>query len=226
MNKIPSLFQRNYDGDRLVRDEAVIAMYREGYSTSEVGLKFDLHSSYVSRILKRHSEPARTTQSRKVASASRRIIDPSIEKMIVEFCADNRNLAYLAGIVDGEGCLLIYRKRDKRNTRHFRCILKVSNTSMRLISWLTSHLGGTFATVTSANLPVYHWAIEGPALKMLLEQLVPHLVIKWEIAHLLIRMQERLLFGSSGVRLSEDERLARETLFHQYVEERIEAKGR
>ena len=207
----------------------IVTMYEAGYSTTQVAKHFGIHSSYVSRLLKRFEVKARTGQVRKWDSAKAKPQKWPQWDLLNEFRKNRAALAYLAGIVDGEGCLMIYRKPDKRGMLHFRVVVKVSNTSKRLIDWLTSQLGGTVShsySQESSKLTVYHWNCEGPKAAMLLIELLPYLVIKSELALTLIEMQKAMRFTSTGVQLPEELKEERERLFALYQEERKVMRGR
>lgn len=57
----------------------------------------------------------------------------------VEVTTDPAKLAYLAGIIDGEGSIVPYNKSAAK--RYWRIV--VGNTSEDLIQWLKSNFGGT-----------------------------------------------------------------------------------
>jgi len=97
-------------------------------------------------------------------------------------------LAYMAGIIDGEGCF--YIGTVKKNTKdgyvntHYVSLLKISNTDYSLIEWLKK----TFAVEASActrstssrkfEREVFDWVVTGDRLLDLSEQVLPFLVIK------------------------------------------------
>jgi len=53
--------------------------------------------------------------------------------------------AYMAGLIDGEGCISIYRfpstSRIKRNT--YNMILRIGNTSKDMIDWINNNYEGS-----------------------------------------------------------------------------------
>jgi len=84
--------------------------------------------------------------------------------------------AYIAGIIDGEGyikCSLIYGKVD------------VSNTSIELLEWLKSKLGGS---ICKKSIPkptqhqAYTWQLSKIRAKGLLKLVSPYLIVKKETA--------------------------------------------
>ena len=100
---------------------------------------------------------------------------------------DPIKLAYLAGIIDGEGCLYIGQATSARNgkiIRHHRCCLKVDSTDQILIDWLIDNFDGLNSAHTrwtskkKYEREVHTWVVTGDKLLELCEQILPYLVIK------------------------------------------------
>jgi len=96
-------------------------------------------------------------------------------------------LAYLAGIIDGEGCLHIGQANTNHKskiTRHHRCCLKVDNTDEILIDWLVSNFQGLNSARTrwtskkKYERSIHTWVVTGDKLLEICEALLPYLVIK------------------------------------------------
>ncbi len=81
-------------------------------------------------------------------------------------------LAYLAGIIDGEGSIFNgynHNGVDKRIPR-----ITVRNKDVELKRWLLKNIGGS-----TDNGECYHWIVNGAInVKVLLEALSPYLIIK------------------------------------------------
>jgi hypothetical protein len=99
--------------------------------------------------------------------------------------------AYFAGIMDGEGSIMVLTKRDT-------CILKlsVSNTHRPLIAWL-QEITGIGSIVTQRRASERHsecryWQCYSEAAESLLKQILPYLRIKRAQADLALSVQERL----------------------------------
>lgn len=98
-------------------------------------------------------------------------------------------LAYLAGIIDGEGCISVDAVPSPSTgapSHNLRVV--VTNTSERLILWLKS-IGGTVRlsqrrTVPRHWLPIYRWVVHGKNASTLLAAILPFLVIKRDQAML------------------------------------------
>ena len=64
-------------------------------------------------------------------------------------------LAYLAGIIDGEGCFVIgcYAFSKKTGVPHFHTTVQVTSTDRILIEWLVDNFGGKVAAYTPKQTP-------------------------------------------------------------------------
>jgi hypothetical protein len=97
---------------------------------------------------------------------------------------------YLAGLIDGEGSIQIYKHRG---TYEYR--LKIGNTDLRLMQWLISNVGGKYYTETNRNKDkhktLHQWRTTGiNNTKKVLEEVVPFLVLKQEQAKILLKYFE------------------------------------
>lgn len=107
---------------------------------------------------------------------------------------NEHNLAYLAGILDGEGHMSV--TVDRKNRRHFAAV-GVSNTSWQLMEWLHSNFGGNIIHRTNpANKQFwrdrYEWRIYTKAIDGLLPKVLPFLVVKAPQARLILDLRESL----------------------------------
>ena len=92
-------------------------------------------------------------------------------------------LAYLAGIIDGEGCIYLgHIKRGEDLVWH--SVMKVTNCDLDLITWLENVFGGCtskhgrWTSKKAFFRPVYGWNATGAMLDYLLPLIRPYLVIK------------------------------------------------
>ena len=108
-------------------------------------------------------------------------------------------LAYLAGIIDGEGTLFIgnYGNKDKiRGTGFFQTIMAVTTTGKCLTDWLYDNFGGWKSEYTpkqravNCKGPVHSWKCTGDRLTHLCELILPYLVIKTEQSKILLEMRK------------------------------------
>ena len=121
---------------------------------------------------------------------------------------------YLAGIIDGEGCIMLARHLGKHDKHVYHLYLSIANTSMALHRWLEERLPGAgyVKQHQQAKLDArpganpehwksrYDWIVSGNrVVSVLLREIAPYLVIKREQAELL---------AGGYVHLSADEREA------------------
>lgn len=104
---------------------------------------------------------------------------------------DKAKYSYLAGIIDGEGCLLVSRS-NRGNYMNYYGRIHVKNTDYRLIQWLLDHFGGNVHSGTPTDLEkhskAYSWYFSGDAhdKETLLLALMPYLIVKKEQAKILV----------------------------------------
>ena len=108
--------------------------------------------------------------------------------------SNKQHWSYLAGIIDGEGCISISDTRKNTYTK-FDVNFNVTNTSLPLMKWLIEHFGGVYYTKgyngQSSHKPhwrtSYNWRPKGRRNReILLLGVLPYLVIKKEQAKLLL----------------------------------------
>ena len=102
---------------------------------------------------------------------------------------DIENLAYVAGIVDGEGSITITTNAAKRT---FCSFIYVSNTDIRLMDWLHATYGGSVYTLPNQgdnHKTAFRWALFGKKAGGFIECIRPYLKIKCEQADIVIAFQ-------------------------------------
>jgi len=110
-------------------------------------------------------------------------------------------LAYTAGIIDGEGCIMLSRKNynPPRIGYYIRLCITVGNTNEWLIHWLKMQFGG-IVTVATPALPnskdAWRWTLTSWQALSFLELILPYLQLKRPQAELGIKFQrERKKFA-------------------------------
>ena len=106
---------------------------------------------------------------------------------------------YLAGIVDGEGALVI-SKHISSNKRgyNYQTRLEISNTVEALPLWIQENFGGRVSVYTRNQTPknsrktVYRWVCEGERLTHICELILPFSVIKKEEIDIILKMRHHL----------------------------------
>lgn len=107
-------------------------------------------------------------------------------------------LAYLAGIIDGEGSIYIgnFSCNKKTGAKYYQTNMEVTNTDKRLIDWLVQNIGGRKCSYTAKQTPknsrkaVFRWIVSGNLLTQLCHLLLPYLVIKKEQCEIMINMRK------------------------------------
>jgi hypothetical protein len=111
-------------------------------------------------------------------------------------------LAYLAGIVDGEGCFTIeinppttYRKGTL-----YTCRLTITNTDKRLLDWLLDKVGGTvFARkIINGRKPCFSWRIYANGIDIIVPKIIPYLICKKEEALVIMKFRSTFKNGRSN----------------------------
>ena len=107
---------------------------------------------------------------------------------------------YVAGIIDGEGCLGVYTRsrqmmgsRQITSSRSFRPRLSIGNTSFELLYWLQACFGGYLRVVPSHNT-TGHWKDYGilnlqnvQVIFEICRRTCPYLIVKRAQAELVLR---------------------------------------
>src|SRR5881396_3370006 len=98
-------------------------------------------------------------------------------------------LAYFAGIIDGEGCLALHESVSQNGLPFHTASLRVANTNERMIAWIQARFPGKvdFRTQRNENAKsMWQWALFGTSVETVLIAVLPYLVCKHEQAELLI----------------------------------------
>lgn len=104
----------------------------------------------------------------------------------------NTLYAYMAGLIDGEGCINITDgKYNDRPGKHYQVRLFIGNTDRSLMLWLQQHFGGR-VNKHQQNIkwkPCYTWTIISKKAYHMLTCVYKYLVIKQAQAGLAIVFQ-------------------------------------
>lgn len=88
---------------------------------------------------------------------------------------EDSKLAYLAGIVDGEGCFSALVNKNGRGEPHRVADLTVVQKDRRLLDWIKQFYGGN---VSKMGNRLFQWKIRGRKAKALALRLQPMLIVK------------------------------------------------
>lgn len=93
--------------------------------------------------------------------------------------------AYLAGIIDGEGSIVVSKSSGKNGrSLCYQPYIAVSNTEKGLIDWLYNTFGGTRTGYTRKQLPknsrkeVFKWQVTGNNIDIICKLIRPYTTIK------------------------------------------------
>ena len=105
------------------------------------------------------------------------------------------DLAYVAGIVDGEGCITIAHKWEyKRGTESYSLLISLHSTDEWLCQFLRNAFGGYVGLdqrkARPHHLPAWRWQVTGKYAYELLRVILPYLHLKRPQAELAIKFQE------------------------------------
>jgi hypothetical protein len=102
--------------------------------------------------------------------------------------------AYLAGIIDGEGCIGIGRRRGatkKGRALYISPTLQVSNTKQELLTWLADRYGGGVyfcRDKREKRKPHWVWIVAGQRALRAIRDARPYLLLKTEQADIVLSL--------------------------------------
>jgi hypothetical protein len=103
-------------------------------------------------------------------------------------CLSDTALAYIAGIIDGEGCITISRHRTKNLQReYYHLSLRVKMVDSKAISFIVAKFGGKIYSVSTSQYnrrQSVDWVVTGDDAKRILLLIKPYLLIKIEQAEI------------------------------------------
>jgi hypothetical protein len=126
------------------------------------------------------------------------------------------NWPYLAGLIDGEGCISIskqinnYHNKGRSDYVQYGFRVSITNCSLKLMKYLIEHFGGVYyvkrVNADNWHKTSYEWRPKGKGNnERVLLGLLPYLVIK----------EEQAKAGLRYVRLPEQDPKSREELYQQ-----------
>lgn len=102
------------------------------------------------------------------------------------------NIAYVAGLFDGEGYIDIYKASTSKNSKSPSFMLRViiSQKDGSIMNWLETNFGGSVRMERRKENWIYRWDIRSQAAKRFLILIMPYLKIKTEQAKLALEFEE------------------------------------
>jgi len=106
-------------------------------------------------------------------------------------------MAYLAGIIDGEGSIYIgnFSSNPKTGSKYYQTNIEVTNSDKSLMDWISEVFGGRITTYAASQMPknarrtYYRWIATGERVTHLVEILLPYLIAKKNQAEIMIKMR-------------------------------------
>lgn len=117
-------------------------------------------------------------------------------------------LAYIAGLIDAEGCFRIKNWQPKRKGRNRSYVisLEIGNTKFPIFPWLIERFGGSVIyrrPTTSRRNPMIIWSISSNSLYQFCKNVCPFLRVKKERCEKLMEFYQ-LNFENGGDRFSKE----------------------
>jgi hypothetical protein len=108
------------------------------------------------------------------------------------------DIAYMAGIIDGEGSIYIgnFSSNQRTGTPYYQTNIEVTNTSEDLIKWLQNTWNGCSSKYTRKQLPhnsrkdVYRWIAHGELVTHICELIYPYSQCKKREIEIMLKMRE------------------------------------
>jgi len=129
-------------------------------------------------------------------------------------------LAYAAGMIDGEGCICVYKKKIRNGKyagilQNYHLQVIVTQKDGRIIDWLIGNFGGSaYLHWKGTNTGYSHeWVLNYQKAAEFLRQILPFLIYKKPQAEIAIRFQERIKVGK--MKLSEHELSIRNNFYEE-----------
>lgn len=109
----------------------------------------------------------------------------------------NEKLAYLAGIIDGEGCFGMYY--SERLDRHFMTV-DIYNSCTELLIWISENFPGSYREIKAPSKkihtnwkPQFIWRSNNNLTLEFLKNVLPFLIVKKKQCELAIKFRETFL---------------------------------
>ena len=124
-----------------------------------------------------------------------RTIRPAPCGPVFERSASVAECAYLAGLIDGEGCICVVRWRNKAGGTQYQLRLRITNTNRTVLEWVAERFGGQIhadRTHPAMWKPKFVWDVSSRTASRILELVSPYMIIKREKARLALEFQRHV----------------------------------
>ena len=104
----------------------------------------------------------------------------------------NLHIAYIAGLLDGEGTVAINQSFCKSRTRRYELQVSIVNTWLEPLLGVKAQHGGSIHSRKNFRFkPIYHWSVGQRAAEGFLRKVLPYLIIKKQRALLALDFMEK-----------------------------------
>ena len=131
---------------------------------------------------------------------------------------EESKIAYLAGIIDGEGTITIAKSKVRKGRKNhlYSLRMQVANSDKRLIDWLKENFGGSIHIMREGHgRKFYQWTLGSKDTYRLLKEIKKYSIIKGEQADIGIKFYQRTLSHKPGRKVSMWLNEKREELFQE-----------
>jgi hypothetical protein len=106
------------------------------------------------------------------------------------------DIAWAAGLIDGEGCVHIHKMTRTKNT-YYGLMISVTNTNLDAIIKIKNifEVGSIFESKTYKDKPIYTLTVRGKEAAMVICEILPYSIIKREELMLGLFFQNTIIYG-------------------------------
>jgi len=130
----------------------------------------------------------------------------------------NEQLAYLAGVIDGEGTIYV-SKRKNRGLDDYWPRVQIVNTNKPMMVYIHNTFGGLFYEKNRSKhskkwKTQYEWVTNRTLMDIILPLVIPYLICKKPQAELMIKFRDTFQ-KNTKIRVSQEVLTLRIDIFHQ-----------
>ena len=124
--------------------------------------------------------------------------------------------AYLAGLIDGEGCIGIYARKlsDTRRFPYHQLVVKIGMRDREAIDFMVEHTGAWGATTSCKQMStgiIHMTTLHGRRAADFLKRIIPYMTVKKRQAELAVEFYEVCEFSKGNSSVSEQQLERRES---------------
>ena len=128
--------------------------------------------------------------------------------------------AYVAGFIDGEGCIRIDKSKSAGRSTCYKIEIIVANNDQSILLQLQEQYGGYMRHSKFGTQKAYYWSLYGSPAETFLYEILPYLQVKLEQAEAALEFQKvkTKAIPAPGKRLSEEELTLRDSYYWRIKE--------